>query len=88
MAPPFQFFIEFDMCAHATTCAACMFLPHSAPASAALRRALVTPSCRWEDGQLVSKRLTAPDRWDVHRAERLQVTLGDLQLRVVQQVWF
>ena len=29
--------------------------------------------------------LAAPDRWEVHSAEEVEVTLGDLRLRIVQQ---
>ena len=39
----------------------------------------------WEDGARVAKTLTAPDRWAVHSAERVTVTLGHLTLAVVQQ---
>ena len=44
-------------------------------------------SRRWEDGQRVTKRLEKPDRWEVHAAERVAVTLGPLPapLAVVQQ---
>lgn len=32
------------------------------------------------------RRLEAPDRWEVHSAEEVLLTLGDLKLRVIQQV--
>ena len=41
--------------------------------------------CRWEDGELVQKTLTEPNRWEVHSAEEVAVTLGDLRLRILQQ---
>lgn len=41
---------------------------------------------RWEDGELVKKELTEPSRWDVHSAEEVAVTLGDVRLRIIQQV--
>ncbi len=31
---------------------------------------------RWEDGEKVTKRLEKPDRWEVHAAESVTVTLG------------
>lgn len=40
---------------------------------------------RWEDGELVQKTLTEPNRWEVHSAEEVAVTLGDLRLRILQQ---
>lgn len=40
---------------------------------------------RWEDGQMVTKTLQALDRWEVHSAERLVVSLAGLRLAVVQQ---
>lgn len=42
--------------------------------------------CSWEDGEEVSKALTAPDRWAVHQAEEVEVTLGTLGIRVIQKV--
>lgn len=40
----------------------------------------------WEDGELVKKTLDAPDRWEVHSAEEVAVTLSDLPpFRVLQQ---
>lgn len=32
------------------------------------------------------KTLTEPNRWDVHSAEKVDVTLGELRLRIIQQV--
>lgn len=43
------------------------------------------PPRRWEDGQLVERTLAAPDRWQVHSARRVLVTLGDIEFTVVQQ---
>lgn len=41
---------------------------------------------RWEDGQKVVKQLEKPDRWEVHAAEQVLVTLGTLPpFTVVQQ---
>lgn len=40
---------------------------------------------RWEDGELVKKELTEPSRWDVHSADEVAVTLGELRLRIIQQ---
>lgn len=40
---------------------------------------------RWEDGERVRKRLEEPNRWEVHSAEEVDVTLGDLRLRILQQ---
>lgn len=40
---------------------------------------------RWEDGELVHKTLEEPNRWEVHSAEEVAVTLGDLRLRIIQQ---
>ena len=40
---------------------------------------------RWEDGKLISKTLDAPDRWEVHGADAVEVELGDLRLVVIQQ---
>eukprot|EP00887_Chlorella_sp_A99_P005515 scaffold1.g5515.t1 len=39
---------------------------------------------RWEDGKLVAKTLHEPDRWEVHSAEEVAVTLADLRLAVLQ----
>ena len=44
------------------------------------------PHRRWEDGELVKKELTEPSRWDVHSADEVAVTLGELRLRIIQQV--
>ena len=43
-------------------------------------------SARWEDGELVKKELAEPSRWDVHSADEVAVTLGELRLRIIQQV--
>lgn len=41
--------------------------------------------CSWEDGNKVSKTLDAPDRWEVHAAERVVITLGDYRVCTVQE---
>ena len=47
------------------------------------------PLRRWEDGQKIKKTLYHPDRWEVHSAEQVTVTLGPPQalppLLVLQQ---
>lgn len=40
---------------------------------------------RWEDGELVRKRITEPNRWEVHSAEEVEVVLGELRFRILQQ---
>ncbi|PSC76504.1 lysine methyltransferase METTL21D [Micractinium conductrix] len=40
---------------------------------------------RWEDGERVRKVLHEPNRWEVHSAEEVAVTLDDLRLRILQQ---
>ncbi|KAL6776726.1 hypothetical protein ACKKBF_B30695 [Auxenochlorella protothecoides x Auxenochlorella symbiontica] len=42
---------------------------------------------KWEDGVRTSKRLTAADRWEVHSADEVALTLGEMRLRVIQQPW-
>jgi hypothetical protein len=32
------------------------------------------------------KELEAPDRWEVHTADEVLVTIGDLRIRVIQKV--
>ena len=70
----------------------CCRLPATLPPLSRRRRSLPPtapplPACcpRWEDGQLVKKELTEPSRWDVHSAEEVDVTLGELRLRIMQQ---
>lgn len=41
--------------------------------------------CSWEDGNKVSKTLEAPDRWEVHAAERVVITFGDFRVCTVQE---
>lgn len=57
----------------------------AAGSASQLARPGLKVACRWEDGQLVQKRLTEPNRWEVHSAEEVAVTLGDLRLRILQQ---
>lgn len=70
--------------AAASSAAACQRAVHLAlsPALAPLAHPL-----RWEDGELVKKELREPNRWEVHSAEEVTVTLGaDLRpLRILQQ---
>lgn len=40
---------------------------------------------RWEDGERVHRALTSPDRWEVHAASQVLVTLGNLKLTILQQ---
>lgn len=41
-------------------------------------------SFRWEDGENISKTLLLPDRWEIHSAEKVLLTLNKLQILVLQ----
>lgn len=43
-------------------------------------------TCRWEDGQRVERDIEVTDRWEIHAAEEVVVTMADTTIRLKQQV--
>lgn len=46
---------------------------------------LHAPHCRWEDGQKVERVLDQTERWAMHAADEVQLTIGGVILRIKQQ---
>lgn len=63
----------------------CLHLPDRAARPGPLPRPPAL-GLSWEDGELVERDLEATDRWTIHAAHEVRITIADVPIRIKQDV--